>query len=190
MSTPDNASELRILPWLGAIVGLATFGVGLFLIISPHETLKVLTVIAGILLLVDGAFAILGAILGGSENRGFLAIVGVLSLIAGLVLVKKPFDTLVVLTLIVGIWFVVAGVVRLVAAFAMIGSKAASIFTALVELVAGVLILSWPEIGLATFAVIVGIVMVLRGLLLMYAGWLLHKVQDSEGHEPLAPAVA
>jgi len=177
--------------WLAALVGVVTFGVGLFLVISPHETLKVLTVIAGVLLLVDGTFALLGALVGsGVENRGFLAMVGVLSIIAGLVLVKKPFHTLVVLTLIVGIWFVVAGAVRLVSAFSMQGSKVASILAAAVELIAGVLILSWPELGLATFAVIVGIVMMLRGLLLVYAGWLLHKLSHGGGQDAVTPALA
>lgn len=190
MSTREHAPDPVALWWLGALVGLATFGVGLFLVISPHETLKALTIIAGVLLLVDGAFAIVGALLGPSENRGFLSIVGVLSVIAGLVLVKKPFDTLVVLTLVVGIWFVVAGAVRLVAAFAMIGSKTASIVAACVELVAGIVILSWPELGLATFAVIVGIVMMLRGLLLMYAGWLLHRLPEVPGESPVTAATA
>jgi uncharacterized membrane protein HdeD (DUF308 family) len=188
MSTAEGTPDASVLWWISALVGLGTFGVGLFLVISPHETLKVLAVILGVLLLVDGAFAVLGAIVGASENRGLLAIVGVLSVIAGLVLVKKPFHTLVVLALIVGVWFVVAGVVRLVAAFSMIGSKAPTIFAALVDLVAGVVILSWPELGLGTFAVIVGIVMLLRGILLMYAGWLLRKLDESE--DPLSPALA
>jgi uncharacterized membrane protein HdeD (DUF308 family) len=188
MSTAEGTPDASVIWWIGALVGLGTFGVGLFLVISPHETLKVLAVILGVLLLVDGAFAVLGAIVGASENRGLLAIVGVLSVIAGLVLVKEPFHTLVVLALIVGVWFVVAGVVRLVAAFSMIGSKAPTIFAALVDLVAGVVILSWPELGLGTFAVIVGIVMLLRGILLMYAGWLLRKLDESE--DPLSPALA
>jgi uncharacterized membrane protein HdeD (DUF308 family) len=188
MSTAEGTPDASVLWWIGALVGLGTFGVGLFLVISPHETLKVLAVILGVLLLVDGAFAVLGAIVGASENRGLLAIVGVLSVIAGLVLVKEPFHTLVVLALIVGVWFVVAGVVRLVAAFSMIGSKAPTIFAALGDLVAGVVILAWPELGLGTFAVIVGIVMLLRGILLMYAGWLLRKLDESE--DPLSPALA
>jgi uncharacterized membrane protein HdeD (DUF308 family) len=188
-SARNSGSELLNLWWLGMLVGAATFGVGLFLVISPHETLTVLTVIAGILLLVDGTFAIIGAIVGATENRGFLAMVGVLSVIAGLVLVKKPFHALVALTLIVGIWFVVAGTVRFVLAFSMQGSKAATICAAVIELIAGIVILSWPELGLATFAVIVGIVMMLRGLLLIYAGWLLHRL-GSEAQDPPSPAVA
>jgi uncharacterized membrane protein HdeD (DUF308 family) len=185
-----HAPDPAALWWLGTLVGLATFGVGLFLVISPHETLSVLAVIAGVLLLVDGALAMVGALIGSSETRGLLAIVAVLSAIAGLVLVKQPFDTLVVLALVVGIWFVGAGLVRLVASFSMSGSKAVSLLGACAEVVAGILILSWPELGLATFAVILGIVMMLRGLLLTYAGWSLHRLGETPGQGPVTAATA
>ena len=67
---------------------------GVFFVVSPHETLSTFTVIAGIFLLFDGVLALLGSIFGKGEGRGLLALIGVLSAIAGLVLIKKPFDTL------------------------------------------------------------------------------------------------
>jgi uncharacterized membrane protein HdeD (DUF308 family) len=191
MSTRDEFDPLSLW-WLIPLLGVVTFGVGLFLVIEPHETLKVLTVILGILLLVDGVAVLVASIFGHGEGRGLLAIVGILSVIAGLVLIKKPFHTLVFLTLVVGIWFVVAGAARFVSAFSMTGSRGLTIFGALIEVAAGILILSWPEIGLTTFAVIVGIVMMIRGLLLIYAGWLLHKVvkEDPGGGDPVGAAMA
>jgi uncharacterized membrane protein HdeD (DUF308 family) len=185
-SSPDPLS----LWWLVLLFGVLTFGVGVFFVISPHETLKVFTVIAGIFLLVDGLLAIIGAIAGPRDSRGLLAIVGVLSAIAGLVLIKKPFGTLIVFTLIVGVWFVVAGAVRLLSAFTTRESRGAYLFAAAVDLIAGIVILSWPELGLATFAVIVGIVLILRGLLFIWAGWLLHRLDRMAGDGPHNPAVA
>lgn len=188
VSTPDTRPQLPDLWWLVPLLGIVTFGVGLFFVIEPHETLKVFTVIVGILLILDGAIAILGAIVGVTESRGTLAFVGVLSLVAGLVLVKHPFQSLVILALIVGIWLVLAGAVRLVSAFSMIGSKAPTIIGSLVDLAAGIVILSWPELGLSTFAVIVGIVMMVRGLLLLFAGWALHRMGSGGGPYTPAPA--
>jgi uncharacterized membrane protein HdeD (DUF308 family) len=185
-SSPDPLS----LWWLVVLFGLLTFGVGVFFVISPHETLKVFTVIAGIFLLVDGLLAILGAIAGAGDSRGLLAIVGVLSAIAGLVLIKKPFGTLIVFTLIVGVWFVVAGAVRLLSAITTRESRGAYLFAAAVDLIAGIVILSWPELGLATFAVIVGIVLILRGVLFIWAGWLLHRVDRMAGDGTHTPAAA
>jgi uncharacterized membrane protein HdeD (DUF308 family) len=168
--------EVQSLWWLLVLFGLVTLAVGVFFVASPHETLKVFTVIAGIVLVVDGVIAVVGSIVGVRENRGLLALVGVLSVVAGIVLIKKPFTTLVVLALIVGLWLVVVGGVRLVASFRLREDRAVSIVLSLVEVAAGVVIVSWPELGLSTLAVIIGIVLIIRGVLLTYEGWVLRKL--------------
>lgn len=177
------AEELRPLTslwWLLVLFGVVTLGVGIFFVVSPHETLSTFTVIAGIFLLVDGVLAIFGSIFGRGEGRGLLALIGVLSAIAGLVLIKKPFDTLVVFTLIIGVWFVVAGVVRFVTAVASPEGRNGNIFIAILDVVAGIVILAWPDLGLATLAVIIGIVLILRGILFIVAGWQLHRLDRDQ----------
>ena len=177
----DNLRPVSSLWWLSALFGVVTFGLGVFFVVSPNETLSTFTVIAGIFLLIDGVLAIFGSILGKGDGRGLLALIGVLSAIAGLVLIKKPFDTLVVFTLIVGVWFVVTGVVRFVVALGSPEGRSGNIVTAIVDLIAGIVILSWPELGLATVAVIIGIVLIVRGALFIIAGWQLHKL-DADPH--------
>ena len=172
----DNLRPITSLWWLPALFGVVTLGVGVFFVVSPHETLSTFTVIAGIFLLFDGVLALFGSIFGKGEGRGLLALIGVLSAIAGLVLIKKPFDTLVVFTLIVGVWFVVAGIVRFVVALGSPEGRGGNILTAILDLIAGTLILAWPDLGLATVAVIIGIVLIMRGALFIVAGWQLHKL--------------
>jgi len=166
--------------WPLVLFGIATLGVGIFFVASPHETLTVFVRIAGIFLLVDGVLAIFGSIFGRGEGRGLLALVGVLSAIAGLVLIKKPFDTLVVFTIIIGIWFVVAGVARFVAALALPEERAGNMVVAVLDLVAGAVILAWPDLGLSTLAVIIGIVLILRGALFVFAGWRLRQLAPDQ----------
>ena len=49
-------------------------------------------------------------------------------------------------------------------------------------MIAGIVILSWPDLGLATLAVIIGVVLILRGALFILAGWQLHKLDgDLQG---------
>jgi uncharacterized membrane protein HdeD (DUF308 family) len=192
MST-DAAEELRPITslwWLPVLFGVVTFGVGVFFVLSPHETLSTFTVIAGIFLLIDGLLAIFGSVFGKGEGRGLLALIGVLGAIAGLVLIKKPFDTLVVFTLIVGVWFVVAGVVRFVAALASPEGRGGNIVTAILDVIAGIVILSWPDLGLSTLAVIIGIVLIARGALFIVAGWQLHKLDSDVHSAPAATAPA
>jgi uncharacterized membrane protein HdeD (DUF308 family) len=180
MSTSSGElRELTGLWWLVMLFGLAVFCVGAFFVISPHETLSTFTVIAGIFLLVDGVLAILGSIFGRSEGRGLLAMIGVLGVIAGLVLIKKPFDTLVVFVLILGVWFIVAGVVRFVEAIGELDGRAANMGVAILDMIAGIVILSWPSLGLATLAVIVGIVLLMRGAVFIAAAWEMRRL----GHD-------
>ena len=186
----DDLRPVTSLWWLPALFGVVTLGVGVFFVVSPHETLSTFTVIAGIFLLVDGVLAIFGSIFGEGEGRGLLALIGVLSAIAGLVLIKKPFDTLVVFTLIFGVWFVVAGVVRFVVALASPEGRGGNILTAILDVIAGVVILSWPDLGLSTLAVIIGIVLIVRGALFIAAGWQLHKLDGDLHGGPVAPAPA
>ena len=189
VSSSESASDARVLSWFLIVVGVVTLGVGVFFVASPHETLKVFTVIGGILLLVDGLLAIIGALVGVSESRGLLAMVGVLSVIAGVVLIKKPFQTLLVLVVILGIWLVVVGIARFVSAFSRREGRGINIFVAIVDVIAGIVILSWPKPSLATLAVIFGIVLIIRGALFVYAGWLAHKLGRDPGSGSVAPAV-
>jgi uncharacterized membrane protein HdeD (DUF308 family) len=186
----DNLRPITSLWWLPALFGVVTFGVGVFFVVSPHETLSTFTVIAGIFLLFDGVLAIFGSIFGKGEGRGLLALIGVLSAIAGLVLIKKPFDTLVAFTLIVGVWFVVAGIVRFVVALGSPEGRGGNILTAILDLIAGILILAWPDLGLATVAVIIGIVLIMRGALFIVAGWQLHKLSGDPQGETFVHAPA
>ena len=176
--------------WLPSLFGVAALGVGIFFVVSPHETLSTFTAIAGIFVLLDGVIAVVASIFGSGEGRGLLALIGVLSAIAGLVLIKKPFETLVVFTLIVGVWFVVAGIVRVVSAFAAREARGGNILIALLDLTAGGVILAWPDLGLTTLAVIIGIVLIVRGVLFIVAGWQLRTLDRAPETDPVARAVA
>ena len=175
-----SADQLRRITAVAGIL-IAVFGAavalaGVFLIVSPHETLSTLTVIVGVLLLVDGILAIGSSLAGHGEGRTLLALVGVLGAIAGLVLIKKPFGALTVFALIVGVWFIVAGIVRVLAGLAGPDGRAGNLLIAALDLLAGIVVLSWPGLGIATLAVILGIVLVLRGALLIAAGIALRRI--------------
>ena len=50
-------------------------------------------------------------------GRGWSIFVGVISLLAGIVVIASPFDSIVTLALVVGVWFVVIGVFEIVSSF-------------------------------------------------------------------------
>lgn len=183
-SIGEAIKPLRSIWWLLVLFGLISLGVGIFFVASPHETLSTFTVIAGIVLVIDGALAVLGSIFGNGEGRGLLATIGVLSLIAGLILIKHPFNALIVFVLIVGIWLIVAGVVRLIVGIGDREGRGGNLMLAAIDLIAGIAILSWPDLSLSTLAVIIGIVLIIRGLADIYVGFALRgafKELESSG---------
>jgi uncharacterized membrane protein HdeD (DUF308 family) len=52
-------------------------------------------------------------------GRGWQIFLGVINLLAGIVMIGSPFETIAILTLIVGIWLVVIGVFEIVSSFAI-----------------------------------------------------------------------
>jgi uncharacterized membrane protein HdeD (DUF308 family) len=177
-SSPDDFARWV---WYSLVLfGLLTFAVGVFFIVDPDETLKVFTVILGIFLVIDGVLAMVAGVVGRGEGRGLLALLGVVSVIAGIVLIEEPFGALKVFVIIIGIWFILAGIVRFVYAFTVPEGKGGYIFVALIDAAAGILILGWPDIGLSTLGVIIGIVLVLRGALFTFTGWAALKLERSE----------
>ena len=50
-------------------------------------------------------------------GRGWEIFIGVISLVAGVVMLASPFESIATLTLVVGIWLIVIGVFEVVSAF-------------------------------------------------------------------------
>ena len=163
--------------WIPVVMGLIALGVGVFFVVRNDSTLKTVTVILGIFLLIQAVVEILVAIFGKGEGRGVLALIGVVTAIAGLLLVKKPFETLTVLILILGIVFVVAAIARLVDAVSSREGRAGNLLICLIDLAAGVIILAWPDLTLTAIAVIIGIVLIVRGLLMIVFGFQLRSAE-------------
>ena len=190
MSTniPDALKDFRSLWWLFVLFGLITLAAGIILIAWPGPSLVTIAVVIGIFLLVDGVIDVIASIAGRGEGRGLVAMLGVLSIIAGLILVKHPFSALAALVIIVGIWFIVSGVGRFVAAFSDSEYRGTNIAVGVLDILAGIVVLAWPHLSLKTLAVLAGIIFVIRGCAFVYGGWQIRKLPKDPGG--LAPAVA
>lgn len=176
---PEALKDFRSLWWLFALFGVVTLAAGVVLIAWPGPSLVTIAVIIGIFLLVDGVIDVLLAIAGRGEGRGLVAVLGVLSIIAGLILIKHPFDALAVLVIITGIWFVVAGVVRFIAVFAQQDGRGANLAIGVLDVIAGIVVLSWPDLSLKTLAVLAGIVLLLRGAAFIWGALQIRRLPES-----------
>ena len=95
--------------WLG-IAGLLFIVIGVVLIRHLHLTVAAIGLVIGITWIVQGLAALIGGISGGArEGRAWWIIFGVVSLIAGIVVVSAPTSSLNVLAVLLGIWFIIMG---------------------------------------------------------------------------------
>ena len=157
--------------WIPVVAGVVTVGVGTVVLIKPSESIKVLAVISGIYLLLDSAIAFVAAIGRETEGRELAAVHGVFSLLVGLVLIRHPIKGVTAIALMIGLWLVVVGAIRLVAAFRAEHDRGWRIIVALVQLIAGIVIVSDPNIGFNTLALITGISLIVQGCTMIVLGW-------------------
>jgi uncharacterized membrane protein HdeD (DUF308 family) len=114
-----------------------------------------------------------------------VAVIGTLGVIAGVLLIRHPLGGVRAVALLLGIWLIAAGVVRLIAAFAYPGHRIWRIFVALVLGIFGVVIVAEPHIGYATLAVIAGICFIFYGIGMVAVGWAMRAIRH--GGPPSEP---
>lgn len=131
--------------WLFAY-GLLTPVAGITVLVWPSETLLVLAVLFGIQLIVSGIFRFVAALAADDLTGGtrvLLAILGVLSVIVGLWAVRHVLLTLLALTVFLGIYWVISGVIDIFSALAHRGRPARgwAVLTGVLSALAGIWLL-------------------------------------------------
>ena len=165
--------------WVVVVVGVISIVAGILAIVYPEITLLALALIAGINLLLLGILGLVDAITSDDDAGGTRVLSGVLGLlgvIAGLVVMRRPGESLLALILIIGVWFVVSGLVDAIRALVVPGDRAFRLLVAVFDLVLGGLILALPDVSLKTMAILAGIAFIVRGIFAIFIGLKLRKV--------------
>ena len=174
--------------WLFLIVGVVSIVAGILAIVYPDITLLALGIFVGVGLLFSGALDIAESIGGDPESRTMAAIVGVLSVVAGLICLRRPGESLLAIVVVLGIYLVVAGIVRFIRSFSSLEDRAATMGLGIIDIILGILILSLPRLSLVTLAVLFAISLLLRGAFMV---WVAFKLRGARhGSEPGAPVPA
>lgn len=177
--TREEAAELARAWWLIGLAGLVSLVGGAILVAKPSHSLAALAVIFGIFLLLDGIVELVGSF-GREENRALAAIIGVLGIIVGVLLIRHPTHAVAGIGLLIGIWLVAAGLIRLVRAIVGGGRVVLHVVIALVEVAVGIAIVGDPHIGYATLAVLSGIWLILNGIGTIAVAFLIRGVTSEE----------
>jgi uncharacterized membrane protein HdeD (DUF308 family) len=110
-----NSEPHRV--WLG-ISGLLLIVIGVVLLRHLHLTVGIIGLIVGISWIVQGISALAAGFSGAlQEGRGWWIFFGIISLIGGIVITAVPVSSVTALAVLIGIWFIVAGLFEIVAGF-------------------------------------------------------------------------
>ncbi|MEU6374006.1 HdeD family acid-resistance protein [Streptomyces sp. NPDC046909] len=114
-----KTTGLRVLAFISGALSIL---LGLFCFRGPMQSILLLALWIGIGWLIRGITQTLAAASDPSmPARGWQIFLGVLTFIAGIVLIDSPFESVAVLTVVGGIWLVVVGIVEIATAVRMRG---------------------------------------------------------------------
>jgi len=115
--TLPRSAGMRVLLFISGILSVV-LAILSFRHFGDAYAILLLSLWIGIGFIFQGVSAIAAAI-GESElpGRGWSIVLGVISVIAGLVVLVWPFDSIVVLVVVAGVWLVILGVVQIIHSF-------------------------------------------------------------------------
>ncbi|HJQ48879.1 MAG TPA: DUF308 domain-containing protein [Amycolatopsis sp.] len=164
-------------------IGVIAVIAGIAVLAWPHATAKVIAIIFGIFALINGVFQLVSAIASdgprGAGARVLLALAGVLSLLLGIVCLRHPFQTLAILTLLLGLFWVVSGVVGVVHAAGSpeMSGRGFAIFAGVITALAGIVLLVYPSVSLTVLVWLLGLQLLVSGAVVV--GWGIAARHDS-----------
>ncbi len=172
--THEEIRELTWAWWVLLLVGALSIAAGVIVLVKPSHSLDTLAVICGVFILLASISELLIALF--AERGAAAALFGVLGIVIGILLIRHPTHGVLAVALLIGIWLIAIGVIRLVSAFSL-EHRLWSVIVGLVEIVAGIVIVASPKIGYATLALLIGIAFILNGLSMLALGWVMHRVR-------------
>ena len=183
---PDTLSRLGRGWWLLALIGALSVVAGVVVIVKPSHSLATLAVVAGIFILLDSIYELVRAALDRVENRGLSAVMAAFGLVVGILLIRHPVRGVVAVAIVVGIWLVAAGAIRLVLAY-QLQARGWHMAAAVIQIIAGIVIVSSPNIGYSALAVIIGLTFIVNGLTLVAVGVVIRSLTSRRVPGPPVP---
>ena len=159
-----DAEQASTLWWVFLASGVVSALIGILVLAYPSPSLKLLGVFIGIDLLAVGVLMIVRGVGRDSEAASgpAMLLLGTLALIAGLLVIRNPGATVVLLALAFAMYLIVAGALALGHALVRRGHRGVSLARGVLLIAAGTVIVAWPDISLKTLALLTGIALIIQ----------------------------
>lgn len=170
--------------------GLVTIGLGLVLVLWPEQTLEVLAILIGIQLILTGVFRLVLAVASRHVDGGTRAVVGMfgaLALVLGLLCLRDPLQTVLVIGMILGVWWLAAGLVDIVGALRSREShrRGWDLALGVLSVLAGGFLLVNPEVSLGVLVIVVAVWLFSYGFIAVVAGLVLRSEERRTTEAPV-----
>lgn len=175
--TPGGRLLEEIANHWGLVVayGVASAALGIVLAVWPDETLVVCAVLIAIQLIVSGVMRLTVAVAGRGLDGGLRAVIGLsgaVGLIIGLLCLRHPVQTLVAISLLIGVWWVLAGIIDILGALVapVPGRRGWDLVTGVISILAGGFLLIDPKLTLTALVVVICFWLIAIGIVAIVAG--------------------
>jgi uncharacterized membrane protein HdeD (DUF308 family) len=170
--------------WLILLRGICAILFGVLTFIWPGVTLLTLVLLYGAYAFVDGVLAVWAAlVVGKTDARWWLLVIGLLGIAVGLVTVLMPGITALILLLFIAAWAIVIGVMQIIGAIRLrkeIDNEWMLIASGVLSVLFGVILVVQPGAGALGLLFVIGIYAVIYGVMLVSLALRLRK------HSPAA----
>lgn len=167
---------------------------GILVLVWPEATLHVLAVLVGLYLLVTGAFRFVAVFAREGHERLPGLLLAVLYVLTGVLCLRNPLQTITALSLIVGVLWLLSGLLTLYTALAAqdLPHRGVVLGTAVLAIVAGIVVLALPTESARALTRLLGLWLVLLGLaeVVVAFAWraALRKAHSTGPHTPVPAA--
>ncbi len=165
--------------WLVLLLGAVSLIAGILIFVHPFVAIRAAAVILGIWLLISGVFQLVQSFDRELETvaRVLSAVSGVIGIILGIICFDSVEDRIALLTLFIGIWWIIRGVMQLVVGTGLDGGSGLFVFLGILGILAGVVVLVWPIASLAVLAIVAGLWLIVLGVVEVIAALRLRSVR-------------
>jgi len=151
-------------------LGLLSFLVGLFLLFFPGYATGLFSEFAGIAIIVLAAIVIVEGLFIDHEgvSRWGVFILGIIGILLGLTVMAAPSLLVIATGLVLGLFLVVFGIIEIVVAWTIVEDLMVRLVLGIMGLLAillGAVIVLNPAAGIETFALLIGLYLVVSGMI-------------------------
>jgi uncharacterized membrane protein HdeD (DUF308 family) len=163
----DEVPGLRLSRGLGIALGAITLILGVIIAFRPSQSLTVIAVLLGVVMMVSGVFQLARAIGGREHERVWRGLAGVVFFLVGLALVRHLNVTVALIGLFIGIAWIIQGISALVESFGPGRERVQTgwtVFFGIISLIAGIVLVSAPIESVTALTIFLGLWFIVMGI--------------------------